>query len=62
MFSVATLCMQVIYDDGNIQDLSALAKLKSVEGPLIIYGNDNASLTSLAGLQGIAVRQGHTLS
>ena len=45
----------VIYDDGTIPDLSALAKLRSVQGPLVIYGNDNASLTNLAGLENLQV-------
>jgi hypothetical protein len=49
------VCDQVIYDDGNIPDLSALANIKTVNGPLIIYGNYNASLKNLAGLEGIRV-------
>jgi hypothetical protein len=48
-------CMQVIYDDGNIPNLSALANIRAVNGPLIIWGNGNASLQSLAGLEGIRV-------
>jgi len=52
----AVLPLQVIFDDGNIPDLSALANIRSVQGPLIIYGTSNASLTSLAGLEGITVR------
>jgi hypothetical protein len=47
---------QVIYDDGTITDLSTLAKVRSVQGPLIIYGTANASLTSLAGLEGLQVK------
>lgn len=47
---------QVIYDDGNIPNLSALANIRSVNGPLIVYGNANASLQTLAGLEGIRVR------
>jgi hypothetical protein len=47
--------VQVIYDDGNIPDLSALATIRSVSGPLIIYGNYNASLKDLTGLEGIKV-------
>lgn len=49
--------MQVIYDDGNIPDLSALANIRSVSGPLIVYGNYNASLKNLAGLEGIKVTE-----
>jgi hypothetical protein len=47
--------LQVIYDDGSITDLSALANIRSINGPLIIYGNAGANLKSLAGLQGIKV-------
>jgi hypothetical protein len=47
---------QVIYDDGTINDLSALSKVRSIQGPLIVWGTDNASLTSLTGLEGLQVR------
>lgn len=49
--------LQVIYDDGSITDLSALANVKSVNGPLVVYGNADAKLTTLAGLEGIKVGQ-----
>lgn len=47
---------QVIFDDGNIPNLSALSNIRSVNGPLVVYGNANASLQTLAGLEGIRVR------
>jgi hypothetical protein len=45
-----------IIDDGSIPDLTALARVRSIVGPLIIYGRANASLTSLAGLDNLQVR------
>lgn len=46
----------MIYDDGSIPNLSALANIRSIVGPLVIYGNSNAGLQSLAGLERIQVR------
>jgi hypothetical protein len=47
----------VIYDDGSIPDLSALLRLRQVNGPLYVYGtNGSAGLTSLEGLQNLEVR------
>ena len=43
-------------DDGTIPDLSALSRVRSIVGPLYIYGRANASLTSLAGLENLQVR------
>ncbi|WIA36150.1 hypothetical protein OEZ86_007496 [Tetradesmus obliquus] len=42
-----------IIDDGQLPDLSALSRVRSVVGPLYIYGRTNASLTSLAGLENL---------
>lgn len=44
-----------IIDDGTIPDLSALSRVRSIVGPLYIYGRANASLTSLAGLESLQV-------
>jgi hypothetical protein len=44
-----------IIDDGTIPDLSALSKVRTIVGPLYIYGRANASLTSLAGLESLQV-------
>lgn len=46
-----------IIDDGTLPDLSALSRVRSIVGPLYIYGRANASLTSLAGLENVQVRQ-----
>jgi hypothetical protein len=46
----------VIWDDGSIPDLSALANLKTVAGNLVVYGADGRSgLRSLAGLEKLEV-------
>jgi hypothetical protein len=45
-----------IIDDGSVPDLTALSRVRSIVGPLIIYGRANASLTSLAGLDNLQVR------
>ncbi|WIA36148.1 hypothetical protein OEZ86_007494 [Tetradesmus obliquus] len=42
-----------IIDDGTLPDLSALSRVRSIVGPLYIYGRANASLTSLAGLENL---------
>jgi hypothetical protein len=44
-----------IIDDGTIPDLSVLSRVRSIVGPLYIYGRANASLTSLAGLESLQV-------
>jgi hypothetical protein len=48
-------CLQVIFDDGSIPDLSALANIKTVNGPLIVWGTGSAALSDLTGLEGITV-------
>lgn len=48
----------VIFDDGSIPNLSALANLRTVVGPLYIYGMPNATLTTLAGLENLQVSKG----
>jgi hypothetical protein len=46
----------VIWDDGTIPDLSALGNLKTVSGPLVLFGvNGNSSIASLAGLEKLEV-------
>jgi hypothetical protein len=44
-----------IIDDGSIPNLAALSRVRSIVGPLFIYGRANASLTSLAGLEALQV-------
>jgi len=48
----------VVWDDGSLKDLSALANLKRVDGPVVVFGVDGASgLQSLAGLENLEVRR-----
>ncbi|KIY96320.1 hypothetical protein MNEG_11641 [Monoraphidium neglectum] len=53
----------VIWDDGTIPDLSALGNLKTVSGPLVLFGvNGNSSIASLAGLEKLESVGGFTLA
>lgn len=53
---LAVCCvLQVVWDDGSLPDLSALSRVRSIQGPLILFGTPNASLTNLAGLENLQV-------
>ncbi|KAI8465168.1 MAG: hypothetical protein J3K34DRAFT_488825 [Monoraphidium minutum] len=53
----------VVWDDGSIPDLSAMGALRSVSGPLVLFGvGGNSSVASLDGLANLESAGGLTLA